>query len=87
MKGTLTFLKEALYWAKKADFQEGINWCEAQIVYVSQMVNKQEITPVEGIVLTCPSCNTYFKVSSSGYYTCPKCSSALVDISSNVIKV
>ncbi|MFX0134210.1 MAG: GTP-binding protein [Candidatus Hodarchaeota archaeon] len=84
---TLKFLKEALFWAKRAEFEDGIRWCEDQIVYISGLLNVATPVEMESIVLTCTNCNTYFKVHNEGDYLCPKCSSTLVKVPSSSIKV
>lgn len=84
---TLKYLKEALFWAKQAKFEDGVNWCENQIVYVSKLLNVATPTTIESVVLTCTNCNTFFKVKNEGDYLCPECSSTLVKVSSSSIKV
>ncbi|MFX0132619.1 MAG: GTP-binding protein [Candidatus Hodarchaeota archaeon] len=83
----LEFLKRALYWAKKAEFEEGARWCGEQIVYIAQMLNISMPTEIEGILLTCQSCNKFYSVKYDGHFVCPKCYSSLVKISSKMMKV
>jgi small GTP-binding protein len=83
----LEFLKQALYWAKKAEFEDGARWCEDQIVYIAQILNVPMPTEIEGIVLTCQSCNKFFSVRNEGTYVCPKCYTGLEKISSKSLKV
>ncbi len=83
----LEFLKQALYWAKKAEFEDGARWCEDQIVYIAQMLNVPMPTEIKGVIFTCISCNKFFSVRNDGTYVCPKCFSSLEKISSNSLKV
>ncbi len=84
---TLEYLKDALFWAKKALFEEGIHWCEDQIIYISQLLEMPKPEEIKGIILACQNCNTIFKVRQEGAYTCPKCSSLLINISKSWINV
>ncbi|NVM04276.1 MAG: GTP-binding protein [Candidatus Helarchaeota archaeon] len=83
----LEFLKRALYWAKRAEFEEGARWCGEQIVYIAQMLKISMPIEIEGIVLTCQSCNKFYSVKHDGHFVCPKCYSSLEKISSNLMKV
>ncbi|NVM01819.1 MAG: hypothetical protein HWN67_05765, partial [Candidatus Helarchaeota archaeon] len=84
---TLKYLQEALFWAKQAKFEDGVNWCENQIVYISNLLNVAAPVEMGTVVLTCTTCNKFFKVKNEGDYLCPKCSSTLVRVSSSSIKV
>jgi Ras-related protein Rab-2A len=84
---TLKYLKEALFWAKQAKFEDGVHWCENQIVYISNLLNVATPAAIESVVLTCTNCNTFFKVKNEEDYLCPKCSSTLIKVSSSSIKV
>jgi len=81
---TLYYLKEALYWAKKAKFQEGVRWCEEQIGYIDQLLNPDTPVEIEGEILICQKCNACYKVKNKGFHTCPKCSTTLIGIKSAI---
>ncbi len=75
-------LKEALHWAKKANFEEGIRWCEDQIAYISNLLNFEPPKEVT-IILLCRNCNRYYTVNQDGVFACPVCSSTLIKMSSS----
>ncbi|MFX1449481.1 MAG: Rab family GTPase [Promethearchaeota archaeon] len=83
----LEFLKQALHWAKKAEYEDGARWCEDQIVYIAQLLNVPMPTEIKGLIFTCQRCNKFFSVGNDGTYVCPKCYSSLEKISSNSLKV
>lgn len=87
LEETLNCLKNALHWAKETPFDEGIHWCEDQIVYISQLLKIDTPIEVKGIILMCPKCSTYFNVDYEGQYSCPKCLSVLQSVTPNLIKI
>lgn len=81
----LNSLKKSLYWARDVQFEQGIKWCEDQIVYIQQFMGeqkaqKQAVQPMQRvteIIYQCGNCSVYFKVTQEGQYTCPDCGSGL----------
>ncbi|MFX0135394.1 MAG: Rab family GTPase [Candidatus Hodarchaeota archaeon] len=69
-------LEDALHWAKKAEYEDGILWAESQIAYITQLLNK-DISTQKDIILYCENCAIYYQVRTDGVYSCSKCSGIL----------
>ncbi len=77
-KEALDCLKQALDYAKKANFQDGARWCEDQIAYISKQLHVTAPSEVQGFVFLCQTCNKYYTIATDGNYMCPKCSTTLI---------
>ncbi|MHA1785503.1 MAG: GTP-binding protein [Candidatus Helarchaeota archaeon] len=79
---SLNSLKKALYWARDANYPEAVKWCEDNIAYIDQFINKSSSQPklqkVTEHMYICESCGTYYKVAQIGEYACPECGRRLV---------
>ena len=80
-------LRKALYWARKAQFEEGSRWCEDQIVYIAQLLNIPTPKEIKGVIFMCQTCNKYYTVGNDGEYVCPNCFTGLIKLSSDSMKV
>lgn len=70
---SLFSLEKALHWAEVAKYEEGVRWAQAQINYITKLLNEDKPVEKKDIIFICDNCNIYFQVKKDGIFTCPKC--------------
>ncbi|MHA1377613.1 MAG: GTP-binding protein [Candidatus Helarchaeota archaeon] len=70
---SLFSLEKALHWAQVAKYDDGVKWAQAQIAYITRLLNEDKPIEKKDIILICENCNIYFQVKKDGVFTCPKC--------------
>ncbi|MHA1298192.1 MAG: Rab family GTPase [Candidatus Helarchaeota archaeon] len=70
---SLFSLEKALHWAQVAKYDEGVKWAQAQIDFVTKLLNDDIPVEQKDIIFLCENCNIYFQVKKDGVFTCPKC--------------